>query len=346
MDKQLFRDTDRLFVSYFKSFIDKSTSVVLTGHKSPDDDCVASLLTLYTYLKDYLGYEKEVRMIITGQEQTRWSYFKYFEHIEFVDDLADEITEKNTLVLLDGSQWFRFSNKEEIKSFKGTSVCIDHHVSSGNNFSLSLIAPQYSSNTEILYKLFFVKESITKELAETMLMGILGDTGNFRYINHENSGVLSIAERLMKAGEVNIQLLESKYRGVDKKILPVFREYLKNTNFIRVEGWPLIAYSYISKSFIEKNSDLIVNQTKFLVLNYLENFRGVDCFFIVRPNEEYTRISIRSKGDLDVNKIMEDLKIGGGHKNAAGGVIKGSPRKMISLMKKYFSKNPFFVSED
>ncbi len=345
MEKQLFREPDRVFVSYFKQIMSSAKSVVLAGHKSPDDDCIASLLTTYTYLKEYLGFEGNLRMVITGDEQKRWNYFKYFEEIEFVDDLANEISEEDVVVLLDGSQWHRFSNERSIGDFSGVSVCIDHHVVSGNVFNVALVAPQYSSNTEILYRLFFTKEDIHKDLAEVMLLGILGDTGNFRYLNHENSSALIVGERLIREGGVDIQILESKYRGIDPDVLPVFREYLKNTAFIEEEGWPKIAYTYLGRKSAEKYGDKLISQVKHLVLNYLLNFSNVEFCFMVRPRDEYSNVSLRSIGTVDVNKIASDLKIGGGHTSAAGGSIEGSPKKMIGLFKKYVRDNPVPLQE-
>ena len=55
-------------------------------------------------------------------------------------------------------------------------------------------------------------------------------------------------------------------------------------------------------------------------------------------NDNSVRISLRSKGDFDVNKFAKDIFNGGGHKNAAGAISKLNMKQTINLFKKSLNK--------
>ena len=50
----------------------------------------------------------------------------------------------------------------------------------------------------------------------------------------------------------------------------------------------------------------------------------------LREDDDYIKVSARSKGDFAVNKICEEYFNGGGHRNASGGEFTGSMKEAIS----------------
>ena len=67
---------------------------------------------------------------------------------------------------------------------------------------------------------------------------------------------------------------------------------------------------------------------------------GSDRIVFTEGEEDFVKISFRSKGDYDVCSVAKDFN-GGGHKNASGAMIRGGMRKvkddvmnrLISLLK-------------
>ena len=76
------------------------------------------------------------------------------------------------------------------------------------------------------------------------------------------------------------------------------------------------------------------------IVNYglsIENIKFA-VIFKENINDNSVRISLRSKGNFDVNKFAKDIYNGGGHKNAAGAISKLNMEQTINLFKKSLLK--------
>ena len=339
MEKIYYNELDKLFLVHFKRKLNEAKKVIITCHKDPDDDAIASMLAIYEYVTQNSDVKTEMK--VTGlKKRERWNIFKHYEHVEFVSDLYDELSDEDLLILLDGSKWYRFSNKEEMSNFEGDTICIDHHPVQGNSFKLSLIAPQYTSTAEIIYRVFFQKTEINQDLAEIILMGIIGDTGTFNYLNEKTANTLSIAEYLIKAAKIDIQQFKASYSNYDKRSYELLKEYYKRSKIKKIEEWPEFMYSSLTQKIVEENEKEIVSEANDLFRYYLTNLKGVSWGFVVIPSGRGSKISLRSiPGSVNVRELAEDMGIGGGHDNASGGFIEKEPAEAIKTILSHLKKN-------
>ena len=127
------------------------------------------------------------------------------------------------------------------------------------------------------------------------------------------------------------------------------REYDSNTlDRLKLQGFALSerlvllkdqASAYISltskdlKKFNFKKGD-----TEGLV-NYALSIEGVNLAAFFSEKDGAIKISLRSRGDFDVNKLSRKHFNGGGHKNAAGGRCEMSMKEVTELFKKVASEN-------
>ena len=288
---------------------------LLTTHISPDDDAISSILTMNHILKKN---NIKTEMMITGYKKDRWSYFQNFEKIKFVDDIADHTEKFETIIVLDGNKWERFSKKPKPQK---NIICIDHHIGK-SEFKQNIINPKKTSTIQIIYEEFLQKENLTKKQAEIVLLGILGDTGNFSFVKKENSEVLEITKKLIDKG-IEIQQLQTKYQKMNQQSLNLLGILMKNAKTKKLKNYPLMTYSYLEKKDIENlDSEIVSASTSYFTNAFLRKLEGSDWGIMLKPAKNGTKISLRAIGNVDVNKIATDLEIGGGHKNAAGGFIK------------------------
>ena len=79
------------FRKSFFELIDVSSSIIITSHISPDDDSIASVLSMYDVVTKYKS-DVQVRIVYTAEKSNevvgRYGTFQNFEQIEFVDDVA------------------------------------------------------------------------------------------------------------------------------------------------------------------------------------------------------------------------------------------------------------------
>lgn len=343
--KHFFEEINQNFVDEFNVTANKAKSIVLASHTSPDDDSISSLLGVYFHLINHLGLEvPKVKMLYTGDPTNKWQYFENFEKINFVPDIADHLDSVDLLIFTDGSGWKRFSRREDIAKFKGKVICIDHHHTPEDKFDLHLVARACTSTAEIVYKLFYENAKLTKRICETLLLGILGDTGNFRFVKSVNADVFGVAARLVSEGDIDIQTMQSQYQQLGQNVYKTLMELMSNSKINEIDGWPRFITSYVAMDFVNKNkiSENEVSEGSAMFTPYLTNIKDVTWGFVFTPKVDKTgRLSLRSlPNSVSVRIMMEKTKFGGGHDRAAGGkVFTNDHKKAIKQLVDWMKKN-------
>ena len=99
------------------------------------------------------------------------------------------------------------------------------------------------------------------------------------------------------------------------------------------------AFMYISNEDKQKYNYKDGDQENFV--NMPLSINGVEFSALIFEAEDQVRISLRSVGDFDVNKVARRFFNGGGHKNASGGRSDLSFSQTVS----FFEKNIDLIIE-
>lgn len=312
------------FVSKVKEVINNGKTIAITSHVFPDDDSIASVMAMHYYLIEVVKADAKVEILYTGKRPKRWENFPRYKYIKFVDDVSTHLEKYDILIILDGSGWNRFSNDKNISRYKGTTICIDHHPNPSDIFNYHIVGNQYSSTSEIVYRMFFNKIELSKEICEILLIGIYGDTGNITYIKSDGTQVFKVVSRLIQEGDVDIEILLSKYSGVTWRAFKVFSEFAQNTEKKMVKGWPKLIVSKIDRNSknINNYTDNEMNEARQHFYSYLKSIEDYTWGFIAIPLDKGIKVSGRSQpNSVSLRDLMERLEIGGGHDRAASGVM-------------------------
>jgi phosphoesterase RecJ-like protein len=92
------------------------------------------------------------------------------------------------------------------------------------------------------------------------------------------------------------------------------------------------AIIYLDKKDLDR-FDYHVGDTEGVV-NYPLSMDGVNLSILLSEKDKLVRISFRSKGKFNVNKLAAEHFDGGGHKNAAGGTSSLTMTQTIDKLKK------------
>jgi len=318
-DKGTFRES-------FYALVERADSIVITAHISPDDDAIASVLSLKTILNNKYP-EKNIQCIYSGEPINRYANFVGYEAIVFVADMDHALVGTDLLIVCDVGTYARIGIKDtETLSHIKNKVAIDHHASPPDAFDLSCIDSTYSSNSELIYDIFSEDLELTKSLAELFLLGILGDTGNLVHISASQSAVFIKMKRLIEVADIRVDEFLSRFRTIPKKVIPLIQELVHNTVFVDATRWPPFQYAYITRSFFDAHqySDEEISAAAHIYLSqYLPRVEGYGWGFVVTPRGDAScRMSSRSiPKSVNVRVLHEQLAIGGGHNRAAGGFI-------------------------
>jgi len=141
------------------------------------------------------------------------------------------------------------------------------------------------------------------------------DTGSFRF-SSTSSRTHKIIARLIDAGANNTAIHNAIYDSSSSNRMQLLGVALSNMKILPAYK---TAYISLSQEELDKNNFKKGDTEGFV--NYGLAIKGIvfAAIFIENKEENIVKISLRSKGDFDVNKIARKHFQGGGHINAAGG---------------------------
>lgn len=332
---KLYQKIDPEFNREFWPLVTAARKITLTAHYSPDDDAIGSILSLYQIIRQREP-AKAISLIITGTSVERFRSFVYFDQIHFAADLADQVADADLLICLDGSQYHRFSHQAEAlkKNLPARTICFDHHRSPPDQFDLAIIVPEEPATCSLLYQIFAADFKLDKGLAESLLLGILGDTGNFAFLKPHQTEILLIAKKLLDVAQVEIAEFQSRYRMISQRVFSLIQMLIKNTTYHKTEKWPDWQSSYLPRAVIgdgQCTDNEIGEATHIYMGHYLRAIAGYRWGVVVSPDENgEVSVSARSlPGSANVRELMERSGLGGGHDRAAGGTFKSVGGEML-----------------
>ena len=218
-------------------------------------------------------------------------------------------------------------------------IMIDHHLDPDDYADITVSEPTICSTAQLIYELIDAsgnRDLLNAEMAEPIYLGIMTDTGSFRF-NSVTPRTHEVAAELIGSGLDHTIVHESTYDGnrIDK---------LKLRGYAIVEKLEVVAeYGIAILSLTEEELarfNYIKGDTEGLV-NIALSIEGVRTAAFFVESKGRVKISFRSKG-LAVNVLANENFDGGGHKFAAGGISDLSMTETLdkfkSLIPKYFSE--------
>lgn len=311
------------FLDRFYQFIENKQSIAILAHQYPDDDAFSSVLSLRRILANKYP-DKQFQVLFESEVSRRWDSFPDYQYIETTENINTDLAQADCYIFLDGNQYFRFTDfQDQISDLTGTKICIDHHSSPADDWDLLFISKQSTATAEIIYDLFY--ESPDPDLAQLLLVGILGDTGNLLYVSHEQSQVFAKVQSLVDDAQIQIQVFKSKYDYFSAESISIAKELIKTQQVVEIPDWPRANFAHVPTDLAKQYTQ---NQIKEGVTLYQSSFnmieQGINWSLTLYPSDKGVKISARSiMGCVNVRRLMEVLELGGGHNLAAGGVWTG-----------------------
>jgi len=317
-----------------RSFLNTSRKIVLFGHRNPDGDAIGSTLGLKRYLEP-LGHE--VSIVVPSDYPAFLSFLEGVDDIKVFDTDADEckaiMEEADLFVLMDFNSLDRIDKAGELISALPDipRVLIDHHLEPVADIAQVMVSePSASSTCEMVYSVIKEMgdaERVTPYIAEPLMVGILTDTGGFTYAT--NAKLFRVVSELFSIGVDNEKLQTAIFNSMTEKQLRLLGHCLANRmEIIEEHNAGLIT---LTKRDYEQ-FDIRRGDTEGIV-NYLLRIQGVDLAAFITEQPNITKLSLRSRGDISVQKMAAEYFKGGGHKNASGGYSHTGLRSTVSRFK-------------
>ncbi|MEK7332791.1 MAG: bifunctional oligoribonuclease/PAP phosphatase NrnA [Nitrospirota bacterium] len=285
-------------------FLRKGKQFFIATHISPDGDALGSSIALSLALeslgKETIIYDKdpvpEFYKFLPGQKR-------------FTQSISNLKFEISNLILLDCNELER-TGIEKIEFV--SSAVIDHHETEKEFGDIKWIEPHAAATGLMLF--YIIKElgvKITKDIAINLYAAIAIDTGTFRYSN-TTPEVLRVAAELIEAGADPSYIAESLYETWSESR---FRLLLKVLNTLDINN--SIAITLVTLDMFRETGASVEDTENFVGFPRLLKSVNISVLFREIENNYY-KVSLRSKGkEMNVAKIAAAFG-GGGHRNAAG----------------------------
>jgi len=291
----------------------RGRQAVISTHVNPDGDGLGSQLALAGFLR-----ERGLKVAVVNSDPVPRAY-------GFMDPRGEILTSDappaaralaacDLFFAVDNGTLSRMGKLQEwIRSTSAFKICIDHHASQDDAWDLCLIDESACATGTLVHRLIrTLGGKVGAAQALALYVALVTDTGYFRF-ERTDASAYRLAADLLEAGVDPVQVYHELY---ERNTLAYVRLLGAALADVRTEYGGRLAWVQLTRQQIidaggeQEDTSEIVNS----VLT-IDGVR-VALLFKEMPGPR-TKVSLRSKGSVDVNAMARNLG-GGGHRNAAG----------------------------
>ena len=319
------RETIREPIRQAAEVIAAASEIAVACHVSPDGDAIGSSLAL-AHAAAAAG--KSVIASFGGP-------FVLPAGFEFLgtgplSPSSEFPAEPEVMVVFDVASSDRLGELAGPAGRAGTLIVVDHHVSNSGFGDIAVIDPAASSAAQLAY--YLIRElgwPIDETVATPLLAGIVSDTGRFQYSSTDGE-TMRVAADLLDAGARPDTIGQELYESAPFGYLQVSAAVLSRARLesdLRFVWSVLYAADLASAGIGAEDIDALIDDLRIA--------REAEVTLLVKEIEEGEpgwKLSLRSRGRVDVGAIAMALG-GGGHHNAAGCTVPGSLDAVVEAVR-------------
>jgi phosphoesterase RecJ-like protein len=290
---------------------------VVVSHARPDGDAIGSSLAMASALR-HLG--KDVRVLSRDAVPPPYMVFPGVPEIEIVSQIDDP---GDAVIVMECGDVKR-PGIEGIE--RGYVINVDHHPGNGLYGALNWLDLSAAACGEMVFDL--VQElgvSLTYEIALHVYIAILTDTGSFHYSN-VTPRTFDICRQCTEAGVEPPAVARAIFDNNNLGRLKLFGAVLSR---MQLDASSRIATLYVDQQ-LARDCGGTYEDTEGLINLPLTVKEIVAVVFFKEVGPDDWRVSMRSKGTVDINAIAREFG-GGGHKNASGCSARGDLESLRTL---------------
>ncbi len=324
-------------IGRLRELLTSAKRAVIVSHTNPDGDATGSSLAWAHVLEHEFGLE--VSSIIPNRYP---GFLAWQPHIQQMiiakdrpEDAAVAVRNADLIFCLDFNLVDRLENLAEVIKENTTArrILIDHHLNPPAEFDLTFSYPNDCSTSYVVYRIVEAlvgTEALDREAAENLYVGIMTDTGNFSFSFLTPDlfrAVAVLVEKGIDISHINTSVYSTFSEGRVRLL-----GYSLGRKMVMVDGGRA-AYISLTEREMRRHNFQLGDSEGFV--NYPLTIVGVKISAIFLETRKFIRVSLRSRGETDVNLFARKYFGGGGHKNAAGG------KSFVSMSEtiEYFEKS-------
>ena len=291
--------------------------VALTTHVNADGDGVGSEVALWHLLRAH-GVDPVIANPTGIPERFG---FLVPPGADASERAGREIARADVVVVVDISDLGRLGDlAKTVHERRAPVACIDHHVSPGTlPDGPRLVAPEATATAELVFDLAAALEwPLSTDAARALYVGILTDTGGFRFSN-TSARALRVAAALLEHGVEPESIYEAVYASAPEGRVRLLAEVLQT---LVVEPERGLAWVTVPAGALERHG--VTPDDLDGIVEHARSIAGVRLALLFRQIANgRIKVSFRSMGSVDSAALAQGFG-GGGHHKAAGASLEGS----------------------
>jgi bifunctional oligoribonuclease and PAP phosphatase NrnA len=294
---------------------------VVSSHSRPDGDSIGSQLA-FAYAARAIG--KQVTVVNRDPAPPPLMTFPGVTSIRLADSIDGDF---DAAVIMECGDLARTG---VAGLDKYPVINIDHHPGNTEYGALNWFDESAAACGEMVYELVqALGVPLSMEIATHIYLAILTDTGSFHYSNI-SPRTFEICKEMLEAGVDPVAVARSVYDSNHMGRLKLFGAVL---SAMQIDPSGRIAIVYLDHEMARAAGGTYEDTEGLINLPLTVKEIQSVVFFKQIEGDEY-RVSMRSKGEIDIGAVAKDFG-GGGHKNAAGCTVTGP---IDALQKRFLEK--------
>lgn len=295
-------------------------SALIFCHARPDGDTIGCAAALCMALESK-GVKADI--VCCDPIPEKFAFFDYYKRILTTNQVTNKYEGH---IAVDISVCNLFGDSFNLFKSNFNNFCIDHHISNGK-YAKYYYIDNCASTTIMIYELLKIANvDITSQIAEQILLGIVTDTGNFVNKNCDSKAFLT-AGKMIEYGADHNKIVYNAIKKQSKQRAKMYIDVMSKVKYYHNDQLAIIT---ITKQTLNDYALTEADTEGFA--DYPLTVDGVEvAISILQSKKNAFRISLRSKGKVDVNEIACRFG-GGGHTLASGCLLCGFYEDVIDKL--------------
>jgi bifunctional oligoribonuclease and PAP phosphatase NrnA len=295
--------------------------VLITTHVRPDGDALGTTAALSMALRKQ---KIDSQVLLLSHLPAKYKFVYEDNGVNYIDvengwNDPFPFETFDALLVADTGTWSQLPGlRERIAEWSAPKIVLDHHLTQEDWADLKLVIPEAAAAGEIAAELLEQWEiPIDKPIATALYLAIASDTGWFQFSN-TRPFTMRLAATLMEAGVDTDQMYQHLYQSERPQRVALQTRALQSLELLADNR--LAVMTVTKQDFAETGAGVPATEN---VINIPLQIATVEAALLFTDPPDGPggggpiRVSLRSKGQIDVSKFAEQFG-GGGHARAAG----------------------------
>jgi phosphoesterase RecJ-like protein len=289
--------------------IRRAPTVALACHVNPDGDALGSTLGLLHVLRangrDCVASFSEPFVVAP--------HYRELPGLDLLVGPAQFPREPDVMVTFDSGALNRLGDLEPSAKAAGELIVVDHHVSNQRYGTINVIDPHAAASGVLVRRLIDrLGYTLNRDAAVCLYAALVCDTGRFQY-ESTTPEVFALAQELSQFDVPIARLCRTLFEEHRFAYLQLLAEVLQSTVLVPDKHF---VWTKVTQAELQRH-DVTYEEVEGLI-DVDRRTREAEVACVLKEAADHTwRVSLRSLGEVDVQRIAEQQG-GGGHRFAAG----------------------------